>query len=745
MKELTKKLRHDSVFIEGLSNGLKNVKGGEAEKMKRKRKIIGALMMISVLLSGCTGGRNLPDPEVPKQGSTKQENVKQEEEVTSDVGGMSETVGGDSALGGLESLKIDTEKVNRMLEEFGETEKILDVMLPKEEMLLLQCMNRESEELAFYTLCLKEGEECIQPITLPLAGEVDCYTYEDCIVLYDTMNHILVLNYQLDIVNEIMIPEFIQPIRDFGERRNYCVLPRSQRILYYETVLGEEFYVGLFETDYTCKEKQLVYRLDGPETNLDFLNGFCEICPGYSQKGVFFTGDYYETVESQSKDCVGYLDLETKEIAVRKTESNCMELISAGAVFYDGYRENDREYAGKLLFIDETGAASWLVTKYFKESERVSGGPDGYVLTCYEGENGEGVLNLYKEKLWEKQVVVPKEPADFLLLNLGQHILLSYRSQNGLEISFLDTELQVSTEQEKQTLIEESPFSPEAIEGLGEALQVFYGWTVANYDSSLKNIDFGEKKSVDLMMEIESTHACEVGYMIFVDGIPQRYRMGEQEGYVIPVGCEKGISYATLEFSPVVSERKKEHTVIFACMFHPNFRVSEEDMNYGNYHRISQLLPWTISGDFSEEDITISTDVEYRPLTEEIKEQHTRINRDGTVVKQYESTLLSMFCQNGKEAERFTGGENTQLVLYGGDERTYRVSLFVDHQPIAAFSGAEYVDVAVKKDQMAVIDLDLSEAEISDYSCLYAILWSDSMKDEEKFIVEKTESITLFH
>lgn len=711
--------------------------------MKRKCKIIGALMMISILLFGCTGGRNLPDPEVSKQDSIKQENEKQEEEVTSNVGGMSETVGGDSALAGSESLKIDTEKVNQMLEEFGETEKILDVMLPKEEMLLLQCMNRESEELAFYTLCLKEGEECIQLITLPLAGEVDCYTYEDCIVLYDTMNHILVLNYQLDIVNEIMIPEFIHPIRDFGERRNYCVLPRSQRILYYETVLGEEFYIGLYETDYTCKEKQLVYRLDGPETNLDFFNVFCEICPGYSQKGIFFTGVYFETIDSQSKDCVGYLDLETKEASVRKTESNNMKVTPDGAVFYDGYRETDREYTGKLLFMDEAGDVSWLVTKYFKESERVSGGSDGYIVTCYE-DNGEGVLNIYEGNVWEKQIVIPKEPVDFILLNRGQNILLSYPNQSGLEISLLDVELQASTEQDKQTLIEESPFSPEAIAGQGEALQVFYGWTVANYDSSLRNIDFGEKKSVDLMMEIDSTHACEVGYMIFVDGVPQKYRVGEKEGYIIPIDCEKGISNATLEFAPIVSERKDEYPVIFACMFHPNFRVSEEDMNYGNYHRISQLLPWKINGDFFEEGITISTDAEYCPLTEEIKEQHTRIDRDGTVVKQYASTLLSMFCQNGKETEQIIGGENTQLVLYGGEECTYRISVFVDHQPISAFSGAEYADVTVKKDQMAVIDLDLSGVEFSDYSCLYAILWSDSMRDGDKFIVEKTESVTLF-
>lgn len=299
-------------------------------------------------------------------------------------------------------------------------------------------------------------------------------------------------------------------------------------------------------------------------------------------------------------------------------------------------------------------------------------------------------------------------------------------------------------EQEKQTLLEESPFNPEMIEELGESLQVFYGWTVVNYDGSSRKLEFGEERTVDLKMELESTHACEVGYMIFVDGIPQKYRVGEEEGYVIPVDCEKGISYATLEFSPVVSETKEEHTVIFACMFHPDFRASEENMDYGNYHSISQVLPWTINGDFSEQDFVISTDVVYCPIAEEIKEQYTRVNRDGTVVRQYDSTLFKRFYQKGTETLRFEGKENAQLVLFGGEERTYRVSLFVDHQPVAAFSGAEYVDVTVKKDQMAVIDLDLSPVEISDYSCLYAILWSDLMGDAQTSTVEKTDSITLF-
>ncbi|MCH5273190.1 MAG: hypothetical protein J1E35_05905 [Lachnospiraceae bacterium] len=301
------------------------------------------------------------------------------------------------------------------------------------------------------------------------------------------------------------------------------------------------------------------------------------------------------------------------------------------------------------------------------------------------------------------------------------------------------------TKQVEQPEEEKNPFDLEEIEKSGQIIQASYGWTVANYDPSIRRIDLGEETSTDLIMELESRNACEVGYMMFIDGIPQQYRMGEKEGYLIPVDCEQGVSSAALNVTPTVPDTEKEHIVNFVCLYHPSFRVSEEETHYGNYHNLSQLLPWKISGTFSETDIAIVTDVTYQPIPEDIKEQYVRVNRDGTVVKQYETVLYSKFYQNGTETERFDGGENTQLVLFGGKECSYRVSLFVDHHPVAAFSGAEYIDVTMKNEQMAVMDLDFSEELISDYSCVYAILCPlDSMGNDADRLVEKTASITLF-
>ena len=296
-----------------------------------------------------------------------------------------------------------------------------------------------------------------------------------------------------------------------------------------------------------------------------------------------------------------------------------------------------------------------------------------------------------------------------------------------------------------QTVEEKNPFDLEALEESGQIIEAAYGWTVANYDSTIRKIDVGKASSAELMMEVDSSGACELGYMLFVDGIVQQYEVGDEKSYLVPVECNEGISNEVLNVTPMIEDDREEHILNSVCLYHPSFRVSAEKTHYGNYHRMSQLLPWKISGAFDKADVTISTDVIYQPISEDIKEKYIRVNRDGTVIKQYETMLYSKFYQNDVETQRFQGGENTQLILFGGEECTYRISLFVNHCPVAVFSGAEYIDVTMKKEQMALIDLDFSEIAISDYSCLYAILCPlDSTGNDTDPLVEKTESITFF-
>ena len=403
--------------------------------MKNICRIIWFLSVVSLLYGACDYERGLSDSRIPKEDNQRQEEVVMHENDAT----VKKDEEYDARIVSPEQIWLDTEKVNQMLEELNIKEKFLAVIPVSAETLLLQCKNRENEESAFYALHMKAENEKMQRMELNLVGEVDCYTYEDCIVLYDTMNRVIVLDSELEIRNEILIPDSIHAMWEFMSVRNYCVLPREQKVLYYESVLENgELYVGLYETDYTYEESRLIYKMNGPETNLNFLNGFFEICPGYFQRGIFFTGDYFETIDSQSKKCVGYLDFDAEMPVVCKTNMQQKEVTAEGGVFFDGYRERDSEYSGELLMIDESGAVSRMKTEYYKESERVSCDRKGRMLTCYETDNGETVLNLYNENVWEKQIVIPYNVEDFILLNAGQCILCSYRSQDGLRISIQD-------------------------------------------------------------------------------------------------------------------------------------------------------------------------------------------------------------------------------------------------------------------------------------------------------------------
>lgn len=402
--------------------------------MKRYKALCSLFICLCVLI-GCN-----QNPYVPEEGFSKGEAIRPDEKVTQgNDEDEKKDEGYNTEIVIPEQTQFDVEKINRMLEEFNRKERFLSVIPLSGETLLLRCQNRENEEYVFYALHMKTGNESLQRMELNLVGEVDCFVYEDCIVLYDTGNHVVVLDPEFEILNGILIPDSIHPSQIHTEKRNYCLMPREQKVLYYKTVIENgELFDGLYETDYMCEEKRLIYKMDGPEKNLNYLNGFVRICPGYSQEGIFFTGYYFESIDTQSKKCVGYLDLNAGEPVVYMTNMQRMELMTDGVVFFDGYCEREGEYSGELLMIDESGNVSHMKTAYFKESERVGCDLQGRMLTCYETESGETVFNLYKEKVWEKQVVISYSVEDFILLNQGKCILCTYRSLDGLRISLQD-------------------------------------------------------------------------------------------------------------------------------------------------------------------------------------------------------------------------------------------------------------------------------------------------------------------
>ena len=137
------------------------------------------------------------------------------------------------------------------------------------------------------------------------------------------------------------------------------------------------------------------------------------------------------------------------------------------------------------------------------------------------------------------------------------------------------TEVPTPTNKAETSVLEDGPFDLEKIRQSGQQIQDYYVWSVQNDNSAARKIEMGANTPVELIMEMESMNDTEVGYMIFVDGVPQTYEIGGKESYLIPLECASGISEETLTFTPVVPESKDEYTAYFVCINRPNFRVSE--------------------------------------------------------------------------------------------------------------------------------------------------------------------------
>ena len=62
-----------------------------------------------------------------------------------------------------------------------------------------------------------------------------------------------------------------------------------------------------------------------------------------------------------------------------------------------------------------------------------------------------------------------------------------------------------------------------------------------------------------------------------------------------------------------------------------------------------------------------------------------------------------------------------QLLLYGGQEVTNRITFFVNHQPVQV-NGVDFVEVKLTSGQMALVMVELMLDDLEHFNSLYAVM-----------------------
>ena len=289
----------------------------------------------------------------------------------------------------------------------------------------------------------------------------------------------------------------------------------------------------------------------------------------------------------------------------------------------------------------------------------------------------------------------------------------------------------------EQTVIEQSfssevsPLTSEAREEFNEIFDIsdaagdneeilgayFYG--LSNSDEVKKEI---RMSSDGLHLEITHNNIgakAGIGWLSFIDGIPQKPVCDDKEIYMPVMTVDKGAeTKISMTIIPNFDVKKTVHRFDIACIFEPGYGPEEENPTYGVYGSELPLLPYEIVGECKEAETTlVDTFGEICEIPEFVLARYTKQNRDGTTDSRIEKSDLITDLSIGEEILQdvicFKYSLEAYLLLCGKLNETYRITAFMNNEPCVVFNGKSTVDASVASGKLTKLPIRIEGTDLT--------------------------------
>lgn len=236
---------------------------------------------------------------------------------------------------------------------------------------------------------------------------------------------------------------------------------------------------------------------------------------------------------------------------------------------------------------------------------------------------------------------------------------------------------------------------------------------------------------------------AEFSFLVFIDGVLTPYcsnmdsSYSERQLFKTEKG-EKKSDY-TISFKPIYGKEGETYNLEVLLLDNPQYMLKDKSwLSFAPNHSVMTISKKKLvyqADTIENEDI--SNTFEVRDLTARVENEFANDYAEGgnNLNEMLFFTFLTepMDSSNHEESQGYLSvkkGEKLKLYLpFLGLSGEYRVSLYINYEPIAAFDGKNYLDVKVQRDKYTekVIELDLSK-----YSDLNHI---------EMFVADKSGSL----
>lgn len=272
--------------------------------------------------------------------------------------------------------------------------------------------------------------------------------------------------------------------------------------------------------------------------------------------------------------------------------------------------------------------------------------------------------------------------------------------------------------------------------------------TSYGYNFGEGDIDYSDGKMTLSPTLMGGETGTTVGFMVFIDGIPQMYttETSSKPAYISNFNIEANSEKThKLVIDAKVDAVCSKHVISVSSLLVPDFVPPLETPSFGNYHKILRNMSKVLSDeitDISSADEYKILKTENRVLTSEEKEEFNLGDEYGSGyttecdLQQFER-LENTFTLKGDESSLVA-----TLCAYSTMPavQDFRVTVFVNHKPVKINGDYDFIDVTMEGGKISQTEITLDNINIGDFVYCMAVPLVEgemAMKSRSKIVISE--------
>lgn len=570
------------------------------------------------------------------------------------------------------------------LKEIGETYNIVNIYGVFDNVISFV----DAEESDIWIFVDADTGDIINQMEIEYLPYKEVYSYENYMVIQQE-EKAYIINRQGELEQVVNMAEEVGVTEDTF-LCNFCIMPETNTIYYSRQ---EENSVVLYSWNRSKQIQEELLYLE--KENRDWVNNFNRLCMSYSGKTLLFTGGYFKQGDKNGYPCYGCINLSSGEVQVYQEERQYFKTGEQGTIFYEGLNLKSSSTTGTVGIIED-GKNQVIFTLDNKVDS-------GEIVPCMGRTSFYSVVvddtkktSTLKRYGWETGKLEEIYNLPYVLRNTvaaRDIVLYQYMEWDNENDCW-----QSNIDYIQQDEINGNPFDLDRLEKEGQTVSYAYGFGLAAMDFvdiSQRMIDYsGGELCLKFGFNNEAAD-CQVGIVVFIDGIAQKYSMqpNENKTYMQPYELTGvGKQYVDIYLNPEFGLEGDKHYVTFASMLEPLYIPEAEEMGYGYFHNLAVNLPCIMNYSVKSVPIDIDTS-EY-----EVVEKEKREGITGKLYQNGEETLYIALNDSATTAQ-------LEVNCKGYIDEIFRVSAWINGEPAAVFNEKYYIDVPVGEGKKSLIDL----------------------------------------